>query len=40
VIALAAVGRGPRFLTVAVRRSAVAYGTASFTFASNVLLPA
>jgi hypothetical protein len=40
VIALDSVGRGPQFLTVAVRRSASSYGTASFTFASNVLLPA
>lgn len=40
VIALPAVGSGPQFLTVAVRRSASSYGTASFTFAANVLLPA
>jgi hypothetical protein len=40
VIALAAVGRGPQYLTVTVRRSATAYGTQSYTFAGNVLLPA
>lgn len=39
VIALDSVGSGPQFMSVAVRRSARAYGTASFTFAANVLLP-
>jgi hypothetical protein len=40
VIALAGVGGGPQYLTVTVRRSARAYGTQSYTFAANVLLPA
>lgn len=40
VIALAAAGKGPQYLTVTVRRSARAYGTQSYTFAAGVLLPA
>ena len=40
VIALASVGRGPQYLTVTLRRSASAYGTQSYTFASGVLLSA
>ncbi len=40
VIALASAGGGPQYITVTVRRSARAYGTQSYTFASNVLLPA
>jgi hypothetical protein len=38
VMALASISTGPQFITVVVRRSARVYGTASFTFASNVLL--
>jgi hypothetical protein len=40
VIALAAVGRGPQYFTATVRKSAQAYGTQSYSFASGVLLPA
>jgi hypothetical protein len=40
VIALAAVGGGPQFFTATVRKSAQAYGTQSYSFASGVLLPA
>jgi hypothetical protein len=40
VIALASVGGGPQYITATVRKSARAYGTQSYTFASNVLLPA
>jgi hypothetical protein len=40
VIALASVGRGPQYITVTVRKSATAYGTRSYTLASDVLLPA
>ena len=40
VIALASIGRGPQYFTVTLRKSASAYGTQSYTFASNVLLPA
>lgn len=38
VTALASISTGPQFITVSVRRSATLYGTASFTFQSNVLL--
>jgi hypothetical protein len=40
VIALAAVGQGPQYFTATVRKSAQAYGTQSYSFASSVLLPA
>jgi hypothetical protein len=40
LIALAAVGQGPQYLTATVRKSAQAYGTQSYSFASSVLLPA
>lgn len=40
VIALAAVGTAPQYITVTVRRTARAYGTQSYTFASGILLPA
>ncbi|HEX2502627.1 MAG TPA: hypothetical protein VHK00_01700 [Miltoncostaeaceae bacterium] len=40
VIALASAGGGPQYITVTVRKSASAYGTQSYTFASGVLLPA
>lgn len=40
VIALAAAGRGPQYVTVTLRRSARAYGTQSYTFAGNILVPA
>lgn len=40
LIALAAVGTGPQYLTATVRKSATAYGTQSFTFAQRILLPA
>ena len=36
--ALASISTGPQFITASVRRSATLYGTASFTFQSNVLL--
>ena len=40
VIALASVGNGPQYITVTMRKSAQAYGTQSYTFASSVLVPA
>jgi hypothetical protein len=40
VIALASIGGGPQYITVTLRRSATAYGTQSYSFASGVLLPA
>ena len=40
VIALAAVGQGPQYFTATMRKSAQAYGTQSYSFASGVLLPA
>lgn len=40
VIALAAAGQGPQYVTATVRKSAQAYGTQSYSFASGVLLPA
>ena len=38
VTALPSISTGPQFITVSVRRSAMLYGTASYTFQSNVLL--
>jgi hypothetical protein len=40
VLLLPSIAAGPQFITVSVRRSAVLYGSASYTFQSNVLLPA
>ncbi|HSI31302.1 MAG TPA: hypothetical protein VK951_08225 [Miltoncostaeaceae bacterium] len=40
LIALAAVGQGPQYVTATVRKNAQAYGTQSYSFASGVLLPA